>query len=142
MSRRTIWNAPKPMKSARGSTLTVTTVSPKRIWSPGSSGTPQKQIGKWPSHKGRWPSTSSRSEEHTSELQSQSNLVCRLLLEKKKHNGLPVTDVDYVVAHHAHLRILEGVAEPSKLPMHTIYLNLAPCGTTPSDSISIALDES
>src|SRR2546427_3170226 len=40
------------------------------------------------------PSTSkcSRSEEHTSELQSQSNLVCRLLLEKKKkphtHNRL------------------------------------------------------
>src|SRR6266478_5091498 len=31
----------------------------------------------------------SRSEEHTSELQSQSNLVCRLLLEKKKHNALP-----------------------------------------------------
>src|SRR2546430_9532977 len=28
----------------------------------------------------------SRSEEHTSELQSQSNLVCRLLLEKKKRN--------------------------------------------------------
>src|SRR5256886_12367673 len=34
-----------------------------------------------------WGGTSSgsfRSEEHTSELQSQSNLVCRLLLEKKK----------------------------------------------------------
>src|SRR2546430_12370714 len=31
-----------------------------------------------------------RSEEHTSELQSQSNLVCRLLLEKKKKN---VTDL-------------------------------------------------
>src|SRR2546430_11191725 len=29
-------------------------------------------------------STSSRSEEHTSELQSQSNLVCRLLLEKQR----------------------------------------------------------
>src|SRR2546427_2763838 len=28
----------------------------------------------------------SRSEEHTSELQSQSNLVCRLLLEKKKQH--------------------------------------------------------
>src|SRR5256886_13105521 len=27
-----------------------------------------------------------RSEEHTSELQSQSNLVCRLLLEKKTHH--------------------------------------------------------
>src|SRR2546430_13339511 len=39
---------------------------------------------------GRWPigpwraRTCLRSEEHTSELQSQSNLVCRLLLEKKK----------------------------------------------------------
>src|SRR5688572_30937127 len=30
-------------------------------------------------------STDERSEEHTSELQSQSNLVCRLLLEKKKY---------------------------------------------------------
>src|SRR5205085_5388670 len=30
--------------------------------------------------------TPARSEEHTSELQSQSNLVCRLLLEKKKKN--------------------------------------------------------
>src|SRR2546430_5206578 len=30
----------------------------------------------------------SRSEEHTSELQSQSNLVCRLLLEKKKKKNM------------------------------------------------------
>src|SRR2546430_6655434 len=30
-----------------------------------------------------------RSEEHTSELQSQSNLVCRLLLEKKKKQHKP-----------------------------------------------------
>src|SRR5256886_12033941 len=38
----------------------------------------------WPCH---------RSEEHTSELQSQSNLVCRLLLEKKKNtfSTKPVT---------------------------------------------------
>src|SRR5688572_32052224 len=33
-----------------------------------------------------WPAHRARSEEHTSELQSQSNLVCRLLLEKKKKN--------------------------------------------------------
>src|SRR3989475_10041407 len=32
----------------------------------------------------RWQRIALRSEEHTSELQSQSNLVCRLLLEKKK----------------------------------------------------------
>src|SRR2546430_11085869 len=31
-----------------------------------------------------------RSEEHTSELQSQSNLVCRLLLEKKKKHISPL----------------------------------------------------
>src|SRR5437588_2227822 len=32
--------------------------------------------------------TAERSEEHTSELQSHSDLVCRLLLEKKKNPGL------------------------------------------------------
>src|SRR6266566_3807057 len=31
-----------------------------------------------------WPGRRARSEEHTSELQSPCNLVCRLLLEKKK----------------------------------------------------------
>src|SRR2546430_6534247 len=40
-----------------------------------------------------------RSEEHTSELQSQSNLVCRLLLEKKRHRnasaGYQPTDAAY-----------------------------------------------
>src|SRR5688572_32408487 len=42
-------------------------------------------------HLGSWrrdtPGDLPRSEEHTSELQSQSNLVCRLLLEKKKNNN-------------------------------------------------------
>src|SRR5437867_4786099 len=33
----------------------------------------------------------SRSEEHTSELQSPYDLVCRLLLEKKKNNHKPIT---------------------------------------------------
>src|SRR2546430_12184265 len=54
-------------------------------------------------------STKQRSEEHTSELQSQSNLVCRLLLEKKKtyfnpqlsseHQRIP--DIRLVIAHFA-----------------------------------------
>src|SRR6267143_7017620 len=34
----------------------------------------------------RHPAPSTRSEEHTSELQSQFHLVCRLLLEKKKNS--------------------------------------------------------
>src|SRR2546427_6607375 len=37
--------------------------------------------------RGRAPPFAARSEEHTSELQSQSNLVCRLLLEKKKKSN-------------------------------------------------------
>src|SRR2546430_11477290 len=37
-----------------------------------------------------------RSEEHTSELQSQSNLVCRLLLEKKKNKY-------HHISHHLHV---------------------------------------
>src|SRR2546430_11356256 len=36
-----------------------------------------------------------RSEEHTSELQSQSNLVCRLLLEKKNKAGAYLNRQDY-----------------------------------------------
>src|SRR2546430_10772610 len=36
-----------------------------------------------------------RSEEHTSELQSQSNIVCRLLLEKKKKKNRDVTDITH-----------------------------------------------
>src|SRR2546430_12964473 len=57
-----------------------------------------------------WPR---RSEEHTSELQSQSNLVCRLLLEKKKklYNTLlhivqctGSTSSTTVLDSHRHLR--------------------------------------
>src|SRR6266436_1763179 len=41
----------------------------------------------WRAARAGWPSrTRSRSEEHTSELQSRLHLVCRLLLEKKKTN--------------------------------------------------------
>src|SRR5256885_3028376 len=38
-----------------------------------------------------WPNDERRSEEHTSELQSPCNLVCRLLLEKKKNMHAPGT---------------------------------------------------
>src|SRR5688572_31809207 len=43
----------------------------------------------------RLHTTAERSEEHTSELQSQSNLVCRLLLEKKKK-----TQTNDMPTHH------------------------------------------
>src|SRR2546421_6278307 len=43
-----------------------------------------------------------RSEEHTSELQSRSDLVCRLLLEKKKKNK-PKYASDDLNIHHTHV---------------------------------------
>src|SRR2546430_8837132 len=51
-----------------------------------------------------------RSEEHTSELQSQSNLVCRLLLEKKKintHDTVLSTSLTTVSTHRASLLMIE-----------------------------------
>src|SRR5256885_9406836 len=42
-----------------------------------------------------------RSEEHTSELQSPCNLVCRLLLEKKKHRPPPPTRTSRAGLHAA-----------------------------------------
>src|SRR6266540_6877602 len=48
-------------------------------------------IWSWPRNRSAWRGSTSqahtsRSEEHTSELQSHHDLVCRLLLEKKKKN--------------------------------------------------------
>src|SRR2546421_6104110 len=40
-----------------------------------------------------------RSEEHTSELQSRSDLVCRLLLEKKKNSRI-ITVFDYIISRY------------------------------------------
>src|SRR5260370_26777434 len=47
----------------------------------------------------------SRSEEHTSELQSHLNLVCRLLLEKKKIHELHRTNFNLTTSHLYYLRI-------------------------------------
>src|SRR2546430_13599274 len=48
----------------------------------------------------------SRSEEHTSELQSQSNLVCRLLLEKKKTRSMrePLCTICTTTTRHTYTR--------------------------------------
>src|SRR5256885_4967005 len=63
------------------------------------------------------PSVFGRSEEHTSELQSPCNLVCRLLLEKKKKDNSreDITRYDHVgfdvVAHITSCAWIAGVAE-------------------------------
>src|SRR3989475_6739517 len=58
----------------------VTFLDEKRGWIAGADGT----ILSTEDGGASWQDRPTRSEEHTSELQSQSNLVCRLLLEKKK----------------------------------------------------------
>src|SRR5256886_7360395 len=57
-----------------------------------------------------------RSEEHTSELQSQSNLVCRLLLEKKKTT---IVYYDSTPAHAAHLSLIspQDPQRTARLPL-------------------------
>src|SRR5256885_7380734 len=55
--------------------------------------------GSWRTTKYASPSSSTaRSEEHTSELQSPCNLVCRLLLEKKKYTQYVDEDSVYLLA--------------------------------------------
>src|SRR5256886_11546220 len=100
------------MPSARGPKLTSSrTVRAKSCWSAcwntdptrhaSCSGT-QSRVFHSPTHTVPSPGRSSpamrrttRSEEHTSELQSQSNLVCRLLLEKKNITA------SYLAAHQS-----------------------------------------
>src|SRR5256885_13264407 len=57
-------------------------------------------------------SSESRSEEHTSELQSPCNLVCRLLLEKKKNNSYTARE---------HKRTLPNRASRTPTPFRTAH---------------------
>src|SRR5256885_2613454 len=56
-----------------------------------------------------------RSEEHTSELQSPCNLVCRLLLEKKKQRQSPLSESNYPRTSDS-LRCTVNFSRPSLMP--------------------------
>src|SRR2546430_4368585 len=77
--------------------------------------------GRW--NRGRthvW-SPVNRSEEHTSELQSQSNLVCRLLLEKKKkkiHN-LYIEESTLNILRVIFLLLLHASLDKTGYDLHT-----------------------
>src|SRR5688572_27352415 len=66
-----------------------------------------------------------RSEEHTSELQSQSNLVCRLLLEKKKKT------INYALSKTANTQKLKHQTKTSNLRTRS-----SQCADTPHHSVS------
>src|SRR5256885_2955326 len=71
-----------------------------------------------------------RSEEHTSELQSPCNLVCRLLLEKKKTNERrPVRLIAYTLRLSRSHMVLIGNSKVTSLAITRLARSgLAPCG--------------
>src|SRR5690606_40289404 len=73
--------APRPRRSSTTAGQSTTRSLERRKEAPPS-----------PSTQSSWVGTPSRSEEHTSELQSRENLVCRLLPERKKHYAEYVAD--------------------------------------------------
>src|SRR5205807_7575275 len=88
---------------------------------------------KYVSYKVLWPVNQrvlgikqSRSEEHTSELQSPCNLVCRLLLEKKKGLNKPAQHGEHRLliglpaeGHRAQARLADPAAPPP--PVRTAH---------------------
>src|SRR2546426_6119306 len=97
LSALPIWRATRSVSSARSEsdgdwpgrrTTKQTIASPFTAW--GTPMTPASATAAWPtstdSTSAGHAAVAERSEEHTSELQSPCNLVCRLLLEKKKHH--------------------------------------------------------
>src|SRR2546427_6856724 len=69
----------------RSTLFPYTTLFRSAVQHPGAHGHPRGDCAQRARGAGNPGSAGHRSEEHTSELQSQSNLVCRLLLEKKKN---------------------------------------------------------
>jgi 3-oxoacyl-[acyl-carrier-protein] synthase-3 len=56
-------------------------------------------------------------------------------------NGLQPSDVAWVVAHQANLRIIEGVSERVSIPLERFFVNIDRYGNTSSASVPTALDE-
>src|SRR5260370_26827423 len=73
------WMTCAPLDRARCAACAVYRLAP--VWVKASNAPPSPGSGPSTAASADW---AARSEEHTSELQSHLNLVCRLLLEKKK----------------------------------------------------------
>src|SRR2546430_12459298 len=76
----------------------------------------QQPLHQLPGRRWQPPARGGRSEEHTSELQSQSNLVCRLLLEKKKTTTYPTF-----------ISLFRRPPKPAVTHCHSLYANPRSC---------------
>jgi 3-oxoacyl-[acyl-carrier-protein] synthase-3 len=57
------------------------------------------------------------------------------------YNGFTKNDLDWIIAHQANLRILEGVASRLDVPMSKWIVNLDRYGNTSAATVPTALDE-
>src|SRR2546427_7590366 len=97
----------------RSTLFPYTTLFRSRVADPGEAGRPSRSRGlstprgvrevpcgvRSSVTRAKQHDNAARSEEHTSELQSQSNLVCRLLLEKKKKHEQAIHSVQSELNH-------------------------------------------
>src|SRR2546427_838853 len=82
-----------------------------------------------------------RSEEHTSELQSQSNLVCRLLLEKKKKKKINHEIIQEKKNTDTHLSSMINVTDPAVLSETPVSVALAKIMQQPYRSTATTLHD-
>src|SRR3712207_8379664 len=85
----TLFRSRSTATAARSATCSTSPMRSTRISRRGGGSTPCRAV------------PSIRSEEHTSELQSRQYLVCRLLLEKKKHTPLLTLPVSNYLLRHS-----------------------------------------
>src|SRR2546430_4819851 len=78
-----------------------------------------------------------RSEEHTSELQSQSNLVCRLLLEKKKKMRRPQAEA-HGSAPHDTMHACVPYVFAARAGVARLVVRATPAGRSPCTRASFA----
>src|SRR2546427_2645 len=101
LSMRPLWSTTVTRSGARSGMLAATMCTMASTWLRSSCWPPRSSRVTEALATSRWRvkalGLGMRSEEHTSELQSQSNLVCRLLLEKKKkrEKEVKMTYIDY-----------------------------------------------
>src|SRR2546430_6212598 len=117
---------------ARAAAATSASVSPSGTKNRASTPRPRSSASTTSLHGLR--GASRRSEEHTSELQSQSNLVCRLLLEKKKQHrknipsdrphirSLRAPTVMYIPIHSAAPSSRMNIPHLTAIRLHLAYL--------------------
>src|SRR5258708_8371129 len=82
------------------------------------------------------PNGARRSEEHTSELQSPDHLVCRLLLEKKKHNTRHLISLGHDVMG---VDLTPQILDRARLARPEEVFHQADLGGLPAEGTHVAL---